>query len=72
MGRQRAAARRRLAGGGAAGAVCGFADHQAQGVDVMLGGGVAQGETERAAGAGVIGAHGQQHVAGLGHARGAG
>src|ERR1019366_1460406 len=46
-----------LAGGGAAGAGYGFADHQGQGVHVAGGGGVAQGETQRAAGAGVVGAH---------------
>src|SRR5580698_669416 len=60
------------AGGGAAGAVYYFADYGGQGVDVVLGGGVAQGETQGTAGAGVVGAEGQQHVAGLGHARGAG
>ena len=36
-----------------------------------LGGGVAEREAERAAGPGLVGAHGQQHVTGLGHARGA-
>src|SRR5512146_694586 len=62
----------RLGGGGAAGAVYYLADEAAEGVYVALGGGVAEGEAERAAGARVVGAHGQQHVAGFGHARGAG
>jgi hypothetical protein len=62
----------RSAGGGAAGAVYYFADYGGQGVDVVLGGGVAEGEAQGTAGAGVVGAKGQQHVAGLGHARGAG
>src|SRR5580693_8188437 len=56
----------------AAGAVYYFADYGGQGVDVVLGGGVAEGEAQGTAGAGVVGAEGQQHVAGLGHARGAG
>src|SRR5271165_5870660 len=59
------------AGGGAAGAVDYFADHQAQGIHVLLGGGVAEREATRAAGPGLVGTHGQQHVTGFGHARGA-
>ena len=58
--------------GGAAGAVDDFGDGGGQGVDVGLGGGVAQGEAQGAAGAGVVGADGEQDVAGLGDARGAG
>jgi len=40
---------RRSAGGSAAGAVHGLADDGAQGVDVVLGGGVAEREAERTA-----------------------
>src|SRR6202000_1690196 len=61
----------RSAGAGAAGAGDGLADHCAQRVHVGLGRSVAEGEAQRAAGPHVVGAHRQQHVTGLGHARGA-
>src|SRR6266536_3192952 len=61
-----------LVAGGAAGALHHLVDGGAEGVHVLLGGGVAEREPQRTAGPGIIRAHRQQHVAWLRDARRAG
>src|SRR5581483_3473324 len=71
-GAGRLSARRLSAGGGAAGAVYCAGDGGDQRVYLVLGGGVAEGEAQRAPAPRFVGAHGEQEVAGLGDARRAG